>query len=118
MKNKALCLMAGMVALSAMASGCGGGSSSKGTTTTTPTIVVVNGYRGYYNGAVFCDWANNYCGTGLSYGIVLPTIVLLDGYYGYYDGTLFCTSTTTATLASTGASAMTARSATTPTAVA
>jgi hypothetical protein len=53
-------------------------------------ITNVNGYRGYYSGATFCSWVNNYCGTGQAYGIILPTIIQINGYYGYYTGITFC----------------------------
>jgi hypothetical protein len=52
--------------------GCGGGhhSSSSGV-----TILVYDGHYGYYSGSIWCWYGNNYCGTGLSYGISN------DGYY-------------------------------------
>ncbi len=69
-------LMVGLsaLALSLFASACGG----KVVVATHPAILVYGGYYGYYNNAVFCDWVNNYCGTGLAWGITG------DGLY--YDG--------------------------------
>ena len=62
-----VCLSA-LAALSILGSACG----SKKTTTTTknPTIVVFEGNRGYYTGTTFCYWGNNYCNSGLAYGIM------------------------------------------------
>ena len=44
----------------------GGGSTGGGGS---PTIIIHNGYFGYFYNNGWCDWTNNYCGTGLSYGI-------------------------------------------------
>jgi hypothetical protein len=53
------------VSVGVFASGC----TVKARTGGNPTIVYYGGYYGYYTNSVFCDWANNYCGTGLAYGI-------------------------------------------------
>ena len=100
MKNSKLVLgcVAGLV-LGIAGTGCGSKQSTPNpipTVTATPvsggnpTIVVVNGYRGYYKNNQFCDSANNYCGTGLAYGIVVPPIIVLNGYQGYYSNNVFC----------------------------
>ena len=51
-----------LMGMAMLGSGCGGGP-------TRPVIIIHNGYYGYYTGAIFCDYANNYCGTGTSWGI-------------------------------------------------
>lgn len=84
--NFGLSLLA--TAISVVGFGCG--SKSTTTTTTAPTIVTSNGYKGYYLNNQFCDWANDYCNTGKSYGIAVPVVTLSGGYYGYYSGTVFC----------------------------
>lgn len=69
MKNTKLMLAAGAVMALGMLSGCGGGhGSSSGTAR--PVIIIHNGYFGYYTNTIWCDWTNDYCGTGTSYGIV------------------------------------------------
>jgi hypothetical protein len=60
-------LIAITASVAAFASGCSGGKVT--VKTNTPVIVYYGGYYGYYTNNVFCDWANNYCGTALAYGI-------------------------------------------------
>lgn len=88
--------------LAAVATGCGGGGhggySSPAPVQTVvvsggsaaPQIVVHNGNRGYYVSGSWCDFTNNYCGTGQGYGIVVPAIVIQSGYQGYLLGSNFC----------------------------
>jgi hypothetical protein len=63
-----------------MGAGCAPGSH--------PVIIIHNGYYGYYDGALWCDWTNDYCGTGVSYGIG-DNGCYYNGYYcsgGYSTG--------------------------------
>jgi hypothetical protein len=86
-KKAKLSLCLGAVVL--LASGCG----STYTTVSggnKPVITVVGGYSGYYTGTRFCSWNNNYCGTGVNWGISPPVVIYNNGYYGYYNNNIFC----------------------------
>jgi len=78
-------LVGALASLSAFASGCGNSKTTAGV-----TIVTYNGNRGYYSGATFCYWGNNYCNSGKAYGITYPAIVFYNNYYGYYYNSVFC----------------------------
>ena len=59
----------GLLTISLMgfiAIGCGGGG---GGGQSHPVIILVGGVYGYYDGNLFCDFTNNYCGTGINDGI-------------------------------------------------
>jgi len=60
---KTLALCGTILAL--IGSGCG----KKNTPAPSPTITVQGNTFGYYSNNVFCDFENNYCGTGQAYGI-------------------------------------------------
>ncbi len=82
MINK-LKLSVGMFAISLLgllAIGCGGGGSGSSSGSSHAVIIWVNGYYGYYSGNIFCDFTNNYCGTGISNGIG-NNGTSCDGYY-------------------------------------
>ena len=86
---KQLCLGAGLGIAALALSACGGGSSGVGS-----GVVVIShgGYWGYYSGIDFCDFVNNYCGSGLAYGIT--------GNGFYYNGV--SSGTTSPGIISTG----------------
>ncbi len=72
----------GVAALALSACGGGGGGSS----VWTPVIIVHNGYWGYYYNGGWCDWSNDYCNTGLNYGITSGGL--------YYNGVYYTSGTT------------------------
>lgn len=49
--------------------GCGGGGGGHSGGHAVPVIIIHGGLWGYYNGPLFCCFTNNYCGSGLAYGI-------------------------------------------------
>ena len=66
LKLKQICVGAGLAVAALALTACGGGASGAGSGV---AILVHNGCWGYYDGIDFCDRSNNYCGTGLNYGI-------------------------------------------------
>ncbi len=88
------CVAALALSMGVFASGC----TVKAKVGGNPTIVYYGGYYGYYTNNIFCDWANNYCGTGLAYGIYDNGL----GYTGSYGSTGGSTGTYGSTGGSTG----------------
>lgn len=71
---KALLVSLAFMSIGTLGTGCSGSTSAS----VRPVIIMTDGVWGYYTGNLFCNYYNDYCGTGLSYGIT--------NYGCYYNG--------------------------------